>query len=166
MSIPPPSGPSDALPDDLQPGYVGPYQFPDTARRRIPAVMYALVGAGSILLWALDRSSTLVNAGFLVAGIVLLAMSGWHLLAAWPLRIDELDALARSGASVGFPVGHASASLAWRGLRSRPIWRILLYSAEEPPLQRGIVVVDAVDGEILLSFAEDNPEDWTGLEAP
>ena len=34
---------------------------------------------------------------------------------------------------VGFPVGHASAQLTWRGLRSRPTWRILLYSVENPP---------------------------------
>ena len=32
----------------------------------------------------------------------------------------------RATRAVGFPVGHASAQLAWRGLRSRPTWRILL----------------------------------------
>jgi hypothetical protein len=62
---------------------------------------------------------------------------------------------------VGFPVGHASAQLGWRGLRSRPTWRILLYSAEEPPQRRGFVLVDAVDGHIVDHFTEDNPEDWT-----
>jgi hypothetical protein len=154
------------LPAELQPDLVGPYTFPDTSRRRIAAVMYAIVGAGSIALWALNRSSALVNAGFLVAGLVLLAASGWHLVTAWHLRIDEVDALARAGVAVSFPIGHASASLSWRGLRSRPVWRILLYSAENPPLQRGIVVVDGVDGEILLSFREDNPEDWTQFNEP
>jgi hypothetical protein len=62
---------------------------------------------------------------------------------------------------VGFPVGHASAQLGWRGLRSRPTWRILLYSNEEPPKQRGLVLVDGVDGTVLDHFVEDNPEDWT-----
>ena len=65
--------------------------------------------------------------------------------------------------AVGFPVGHASAQLMWRGLRSRPTWRILLYSAEEPPKTRGLVVVDGVDGEILHRFTEANPEDWSLL---
>ena len=62
---------------------------------------------------------------------------------------------------VGFPVGHASAQMGWRGLLSRPTWRILLYSAEDPPTQRGLVLVDGVDGEVLEWFVEDNPEDWS-----
>ena len=60
--------------------------------------------------------------------------------------------------AVGFPVGHASAQLAWRGLRSRPTWRILCYSTEEPPRQRGFVLVDAIDGTVVEKIAEDNPE--------
>ena len=45
---------------------------------------------------------------------------------------------------VGFPVGHASAQMGWRGLLSRPTWRILLYSADDPPEKRGLVLVDGV----------------------
>ncbi len=47
---------------------------------------------------------------------------------------------------------------------SRPTWRILLYSAENPPTRRGLVLVDGVDGEIVASFTEDNPEDWSDLD--
>ena len=66
--------------------------------------------------------------------------------------------------TVGFAVGHASAQMGWRGLLSRPTWRILLYSAENPPLRRGLVLVDGVDGEVVDWFVEDNPEDWSDLE--
>jgi hypothetical protein len=66
---------------------------------------------------------------------------------------------------VGFPVGHASAQLGWRGFRSRPTWRILLYSAEEPPKTRGLVLVDGVDGTVLEHFTEENPEDWLGQDS-
>ena len=65
--------------------------------------------------------------------------------------------------AVGFPVGHASAQLGWRGLRSRPTWRILVYSADEPPSKRGLVLVDGVDGVVLEHFVEDNPEDWSDI---
>jgi hypothetical protein len=41
------------------------------------------------------------------------------------------------------------------------VWRVLLYSADEPPSKRGLVELDAVDGEILGSYTEDNPEDWS-----
>ena len=65
---------------------------------------------------------------------------------------------------MGFAVGHASAQLGWRGLRSRPTWRILLYSNEEPPARRGLVLVDGVDGDVLSHFVEDNPEDWSAYD--
>ncbi len=59
------------------------------------------------------------------------------------------------------PVGHASAQMAWRGLRSRPTWRVLVYSNESPPERRGLVFVDGVDGSVVASHAEANPEDWS-----
>ena len=64
-----------------------------------------------------------------------------------PLDVDEQDALVVATRTVGFPVGHASAQMGWRGLRSRPTWRILCYSAENPPERRALVLVDGVDGE-------------------
>ena len=63
--------------------------------------------------------------------------------------------------AVGFAVGHASAQQVWRGLRSKPTWRVLVYSAENPPRQRSLVLVDAVDGTVVEHLTEDNPEeDW------
>jgi hypothetical protein len=50
--------------------------------------------------------------------------------------------------------------MAWRGLRSRPTWRVLVYSNESPPEQRGLVFVDGVDGSVVASHTELNPEDW------
>jgi hypothetical protein len=157
---------TDELPDDLvATGFVGPYIFPNNNRRRIPGYLYLLMGAGCVVLWiASGDEAVYVNGGFLFAGILLLATGGYHLLAGWDLDIDERDALVAATREVGFAVGHASAQLGWRGLRSRPTWRILLYSAEEPPLKRGLVLVDGVDGEIIAHFVEDNPEDWSELD--
>ena len=75
----------------------------------------------------------------------------------------DLDALTAASRVVGFPIGHASAQLGWRGTRSRPTWRILLYSAEDPPMRRGLVLVDGVDGAVVDHFVEDNPEDWSSF---
>ncbi len=157
---------SDALPDDLDAaGYVGPYIFPDNNRRRIPGYLYLLTAAGCIGLWATaSDDAVLVNDGFLVIGAVLAAIGAFHLVSGFDLVVDERDALVNASRTVGFPVGHASAQMGWRGLRSRPTWRILLYSAEEPPLRRGFVLVDGVDGEIVEQVIEDNPEDWSDLD--
>ena len=117
------------------------------------------------VLWATEGDgAVLVNDGMLGAALALLAIGAYHLAAAWPLSVRDGDALVAAARQVGFPVGHASAQLGWRGLRSRPTWRILLYSNEDPPKQRGLVLVDGVDGAVLDHFVEDNPEDWAQFD--
>lgn len=158
----------DALPADLDAsGYVGPYLFPNNNRRRIPAILYWAVALLCLVLWWLtrDTGATMVNGGFVLAAVGLALVGAYSFVAGWNLDVDERDALVLATRRVGFPVGHASAQMGWRGLLSRPTWRILLYSAEEPPSKRGLVLVDGVDGEIVEWFVEDNPEDWSGLDA-
>jgi hypothetical protein len=150
----------DSLPEDLDvTAYVGPYQFPDIRRRRIAGTIYAVLAALALVV-ALATD----NRGILFGAILLGLIAIYHFLAAWPLRIDQTEALAVASRTVGFPVGHASAQLAWRGLRSRPTWRILLYSADEPPSMRGLVELDAVDAEVIGEYTEQNPEDWSELK--
>ena len=155
----------EALPEDLDvTHWVGPYTFPDIRRRRSPGYIYLLAGLLFGGMYLARGEGVLVNGGLLVVAVVLLAIGAYHVwLAAWPLKVNDTDALVAATTHVGFAVGHASAQLGWRGLRSRPTWRILLYSADEPPSKRGLVLVDGVDGEILDSFVEENPEDWAAL---
>jgi hypothetical protein len=158
----------DSLPDELNVTLdLGPYEFPDNARRRIPGVLYlaaALVCLTARL--AAGPDAVLINDGYFLAAGAFALFGGYCFLAGFPTAVDDTEALVAATRSVGFPVGHASAQLAWRGLRSRPTWRILLYSAEDPPAQRGLVLVDAVDGEVLEQFVEANPEDWAAEEWP
>jgi hypothetical protein len=152
----PPAGAGDELPEELDITVARPYQVPDNRKRRTAAWCYvvtaAACGAGA---------AGAGNGGLLAAAVFLVVVAAYHFASAWPLKLDETGALAVSAAAAGFPVGHASAQLAWRGLRSRPVWRVLLYSADEPPSKRGLVELDAVDGEILGTYTEDNPEDWS-----
>lgn len=156
----------DALPEDLDAsGYVGPYLFPNNNRRRVPAYLYwaiAVLCAGAYFLTR-GQDPVLINSGFLAAAVILALVGTYSFVAGWNLDVDERDALVIATRQVGFPVGHASAQMGWRGLLSRPTWRILLYSAEDPPATRGLVLVDGVDGEVVEWFTEANPEDWDGL---
>jgi hypothetical protein len=155
----------DELPDDLNAaGYVGPYQFPDNSRRRWPATIYAVIAIVLLIVWLVNRDggSPRVNDGYLLAAAVLGAVALFSFTSGWRMTVDEKQALVAAQGAVGFPVGHASAQQVWRGFRSRPTWRVLIYSIENPPRQRGLVLVDAVDGSIVEHFTEQNPEtDWT-----
>jgi len=150
----------DELPDDLVAhGYVGPYQFPDNSRRRIPGVMYLVLAAVCLLAWLTwSDSSSAVNGGLLGAAVLLGVAGAFSITSGWRMTVKESEALAAAAKVVGFPVGHASAQQVWRGLRSRPTWRVLCYSADEPPTQRGLVLVDAVDAQVVERLVERNPE--------
>ncbi|HEV3363002.1 MAG TPA: hypothetical protein VG795_02475, partial [Acidimicrobiia bacterium] len=133
----PPAATGDELPEELDITVTRAYKVPDNRKRRIAAWCYvataAACGAGA---------ASSGNGGLLAAAVFLALVAAYHFAAAWPLKLDETGALALSATAAGFPVGHASAQLAWRGLRSRPVWRVLLYSADEPPSKRGLVELD------------------------
>lgn len=127
-----------AIEEELDSNIVDVYGFPDPTRRRI---------AGWVLLGAGAGAALVIDGGWVVGlGLALLAV--WQFLSAWPLAVDENEAMTTAAAEVGFPIGHASAAVRFKGWRSRPRWSVVLYSATEPPDQRALVVVDAVSGEV------------------
>jgi hypothetical protein len=149
----------DELPDDLNlAGFVGPYQFPDNSRRRIPAFIYLASALVLVVVWFVsrDRDIALVNEGFLWVAALLAAFGLYVLSASWRMSIDEREALVRATQAVKFAVGHASAQQVWRGVRSRPTWRVFCYDAQDPPTRRALVLVDAVDGSIVESLVEND----------
>jgi len=153
----------DALPEELDvSGFVGPYRFPDNSRRRYPGILYLVLAAACVGIWVARRDgAVLVNGGFLLAAVLLTLAGVMSITSGWRMHVDEKDALVAATKAAGFPVGHASAQLAWRGLRSRPTWRILCYSAEDPPRRRAFVLVDAIDGRVIDQIVEANPERWS-----
>ena len=151
----------DELPADLNAvDHVGAYDFPDNSRRRIPGAIYAFLAVVCVAIWFIadSRDSEIVNRGLLFGAVLLAVASIITTTSGWRMSINESEALVRATREAGFPVEHASAQQVWRGIRSRPTWRIFCYSIEEPPARRALVLVDAVDGSIVERLVEDNPD--------
>lgn len=128
-----------AIEEELDSNVTGAYRFPSPHRRRIAAWVYLVAGAATVFAFP---------EGWLVA-LGLAGIAAWHFLSAWPLEIDEHEAMTTAASVVDFPVGHASASVRFKGWRSRPRWSVVMYSAAEPPDRRALVVVDATTGEVV-----------------
>ncbi len=151
----------DALPAELDlDEYVGVTTFPDPARRRSVGALWLVVAAGAGAVLATNSTDgVLVNGGLVPFAIGTALIGLYHLAAGHRLNVRETDALVIASKHVGFPIGHASAQLGFQGLLSRPKWRILLYSAENPPQKRGMVLIDGRTADVLGDYVEDNPED-------
>jgi hypothetical protein len=130
---------SIAIEEELDSNLVGPYQFPEPTRRRAAGWVF-LVGAVIAML--------VIDGGWLPA-IGFVALATWNFVSSWPLAVGDDRAMSLAGSVVDFPVGHASAAVTFAGLRSRPRWNVILYSAEDPPDRRALVVIDAVDGSVV-----------------
>lgn len=152
----------DQLPEDLDARQAIAYKFPDNSRRRVPGLIYLGSAAVLVVLYLATRpNATLVNSGMLWAALALALVGVFSITSGWRMHVDEKQALVAAQGALGFAVGHASAQQVWHGLRSRPTWRVLAYSSENPPHQRALVLVDAVDGRVVEHLVEHNPEeDW------
>ena len=137
------------MPDDLDANVFGPYAVPDPARRRRAGLVY-LAGAGLVAVGiALG-----LPAGMWVMAGVLIVIAAYHQLAGTHLAVREADALMAANRATEFPVGHASAQLGFEGWRARPVWNVLVFAADDPPSQRGLVRVDARSGEVVDQYVE------------
>lgn len=128
-----------AIEEELDSNIEEEYRFPSPARRRIAGFVYIV---GGVICGLTFDGGWWVCLGFL-------GLAAWQFASAWPLAIDEKDAMTTAASHVDFPIGHASASVRFYGWRSRPRWSVVMYSATEPPDRRGLVVVDAVSGVVV-----------------
>ena len=145
---------AEGVPEDLDSNVAGPYEFPSPTRRRTSGILFlagaVLAGLGAAL--GLPSGLYILAGGFVLVGL-------FHFLSAWELKTTAADALAAAGREVSFPIGHASAAIAFEGWRSRPVWHVLVYAADDPPATRGLVRVDAVGGAVLgEAFEEEVPD--------
>jgi hypothetical protein len=86
---------------------------------------------------------------------VFAAIAAYHMAGGGHLVVTDSRALTLATGAVGFPVGHASAVLGFDGVLARPIWNVLVFSADEPPSQRGLVRVDGRSGSVVETYTEE-----------
>ena len=154
MEIPDEVAKAEGVPEDLDSSILGPFTVPSLTRRRRAGAFY--LGGGALL--ALGTTAGVPARMWIVVGL-LLVIGAYHFLAAFELGIREREALSIANQQTEFPVGHASAALGFVGWRSRPVWNVLVFSADEPPTERGLVRINAVSGEVEDVYVEGVPEE-------
>lgn len=141
------------MPEDLDANILGPYEVPDPARRRRAGVVY-LVGAVVIACGI----AVGLPSGMWIMATILVAIGVYHIAAGHHLEVREVAALTAAGRASEYPIGHASAVLGFDGFLARPVWNVLVFSADEPPSRRGLVRIDGRTGDVIETYAEDVPD--------
>ncbi len=132
------------VPDDLDAGPGGTYEFPSPRRRRVAGAVYLAAASACF-----GGAAVGLAGGLWAAGALFVVLAAYHMSTAWKVVCDEREALVISGRSVGFPVGHASAALGFEGWLSKPVWSVLMYSADDPPSRRALARVDGRTGALV-----------------
>jgi hypothetical protein len=138
------------VPDDLQSLVLEPYAVPNTNQRRRAGRVYLVVA----VITAVGIGLGLPQGMWLLVAL-LLAIAGYHRVGGWELKVMDGEAREIANRHAEFPAGHASAALNFQGWRARPIWNVLMFSADDPPTQRGLVRVDGLTGAVVGSYVED-----------
>ncbi len=138
--IPEATARAEAVPEDLDAGAPRPYRFPDLGRRRWAAWIYL---AMAVLLAGLAFSEP----GLWITVLLMAGIAAYQRWASWHLVLDQASVLQTAAARVPFGVGHASVAVTFAGIRSRPLWQVIVYSPESPPKHRALVEIDGVTGE-------------------
>jgi len=141
------------VPDDLQSLVLEPYAVPNTNQRRRAGWVYVVAAIVTALGIALGLPK-----GMWLLFVLFLAIAWFHWYGGWDLKVMDGAALEIANRHAEFPAGHASAALNFQGWRARPIWNVLMFSADDPPTQRGLVRVDGITGEVVGSYVEDIEE--------
>ncbi len=150
------------MPDDLDANVLGPYEVPDPVRRRRSGYVYVAAAVATIAGIVAG-----LPGGMWVIAAVLGLVAVYHFVGAHHLAVKDSEALTLANAATEFPVGHASAVLGFDGITARPTWNVLVFSADEPPSQRGLVRIDGRSGEVLETYTEPVPPTdtrWTGAD--
>ena len=140
------------MPQDLDATVRGEFMIPDTVRRRRAGLVYVVAAA----IIAVGIATGLPQGLWLMVG-ALVAVAGYHTLAGVPLAVREGEALTEANRAAGFAVGHAAATLGFDGWRARPVWNVLVFSADEPPSKRGLVRIDGIAARVIEKYVEDVP---------
>ena len=140
------------MPDDLDANLLGPYQVPDPARRKRSGLVYL---AGSAIV--VGGMAAGLPSGMWVMAVILAVIALYHFLAGQHLAVTDGEALNAANRATEYAVGHASAVLGFEGILAKPVWNVLVFSADEPPTRRSLIRVDGSTGNVVETYTEDVP---------
>jgi hypothetical protein len=142
------------LPDDLNSLAVGSYVVPDPRKRK----QYPYVVLGVVLLSFI--TSLIINFVSFVPVIIILSIVA---LLLFPVnnkfKIQQQEVIERITNNIDHSIGYYSIALTFQFTFKNiltPVWTVIVYSHENPPLNKTIIEINAFSGKVITEPYTEN----------
>ena len=142
------------LPDDLNSLAVGSYVVPDPRKRR----QYPYVVLGVVLLSFI--TSLIIDFVSFVPVIIILSIVALLLfLVNNQFKIQQQEVIERITNNIDHSIGYYSIALTFQFSFKNiltPVWTVIVYSHENPPLNKTIIEINAFSGKVITEPYTEN----------
>ena len=142
------------LPDDLNSLAVGSYVVPDPRKRK----QYPYVVLGVVLLSFI--TSLIIDFVSFVPVIIILSIVALLLfLVNNKFKIQQQEVIERITNNIDHSIGYYSIALTFQFTFKNiltPVWTVIVYSHENPPLNKTIIEINAFSGEVITEPYTEN----------
>ena len=142
------------LPDDLNSLAVGSYVVPDPRKRK----QYPYVVLGVVLLSFI--TSLIIDFVSFVPLIVILGIIGFLLfLVNNKFQIQQQEVIEKITNNIDHSIGYYSIALTFQFTFKNiltPVWTVIVYSHENPPLNKTIIEISAFSGKVITEPYTEN----------
>ena len=142
------------LPDDLNSLAVGSYVVPDPRKRK----QYPYVVLGVVLLSYI--TSLIIDFVSFVPVIIILSIIAFLLfLVNNKFKIQQQEVIERITNNIDHSIGYYSIALTFQFTFKNiltPVWTVIVYSHENPPLNKTIIEINAFSGKVITEPYTEN----------
>ena len=146
------------LPDDLNSLAVGSYVVPDPRKRK----QYPYVVLGVVLLSFI--TSLIIDFVSFVPVIIILSIVALLLfLVNNKFKIQQQEVIERITNNIDHSIGYYSIALTFQFTINNiltPVWTVIVYSHENPPLNKTIIEINAFSGKVITEPYTENLNAW------
>ena len=146
------------LPDDLNSLAVGSYVVPDPRKRK----QYPYVVLGVVLLSFI--TSLIIDFVSFVPVIIILSIVALLLfLVNNKFKIQQQEVIERITNNIDHSIGYYSIALTFQFSFKNiltPVWTVIVYSHENPPINKTIIEINAFSGKVITEPYTENLNAW------
>ena len=135
---------NENLPDDLNSLAYGAYRLPDISRRRMFSIILLIFCLVSLFLAFILNLNIFIYPSVIFFFIFLYIFSLNH-----RISVDQKEVVEKAAHYIDHSVGYYSVALTFKNFILNPVWTVIIYDHNNPPIDRSIVEIDANSSKLI-----------------